>query len=228
VPPATLVEAVELRGVDFTYHSGDDEFHLGPIDLTLKRGEVVFLIGGNGSGKTTLVKLLIGLYTPDRGEVRLNGERITPDNLDWYRQHFSTVFFDFHLFDKLLGAFAPDMDVDALANHYLQQLELDKKVTIASRSFSNIELSQGQRKRLALLAALIEERPVCVFDEWAADQDPHYKEIFYSRILPMLKTGDKIVLVVTHDDRYFQHGDRVIKLDEGKLISSERRLSRTA
>jgi putative ATP-binding cassette transporter len=225
-PAAPLADKLELANVRFRYEREDGEFHLGPIDLELGRGEVVFLIGGNGSGKTTLVKLLTGLYWPDSGDMRLNGETVDEAQADWYRQHFACVFFDFHLFDRLLGAH--QADVDALANRYIEDLELGQKVTVAERAFSTTNLSQGQRKRLALLTALIEERPICVFDEWAADQDPHYKEVFYSRILPMLKAQGKIVVVVTHDDRFFHHGDRVIKLDDGKIDVIDRRRIKTA
>ena len=149
------------------------------------------LVGGNGSGKTTLVKLLLGLYAPDRGEIRLNGKPIGDAERERYRQHFSAVFFDFQLFDRLLGA--QQSNADALAAAYLKELELDHKVSVHERRFSTTDLSQGQRKRLALLATLIEERPVCVFDEWAADQDPHYKAVFYSRVLPSLKARDRNV-----------------------------------
>lgn len=219
--PVDQVDRIELAGVTFAYDVDSGEFTLGPLDLVLHRGEIVFLVGGNGSGKTTLLKLLTGLYRPASGEISLNGERVTDATADWYRQHFAAVFFDFHLFEQLFGAM--DEDVDRLAPQYLRQLELDHKIAIAERRFSTTQVSQGQRKRLALLTALIEERPVCVFDEWAADQDPRYKEIFYSQILPMLKALGKIVFVVTHDDRYFHCADRVIKLDEGQTFAEEPR-----
>jgi putative ATP-binding cassette transporter len=225
-PTTPRVDTIELDGVAFSYDRDGGEFHLGPLDLTLARGEIVFLVGGNGSGKTTLLKLLTGLYSPAAGTVRLNGETITAETADWYRQHFAAVFFDFYLFDRLLGAVQPD--VDALAAQYLGQLELEHKVRIVERQFSTTQLSQGQRKRLALLTALIEERPVCIFDEWAADQDPHYKEIFYTRILPMLKARGRIVVVVTHDDRFFHYGDRVVKLEDGRIDTAAQPQVKTA
>jgi putative ATP-binding cassette transporter len=201
----------------FRYGAGEDEFGIGPIDLVFRSGEVVFIVGGNGSGKTTLVKLIAGLYVPDAGQLRLGDTLITPENLDWYRQHFSVVFSDFHLFDVLLGVFRAD--VDDTSNRYLARLELDHKLHVSNRTFSTTALSQGQRKRLALLTALIEERPICVFDEWAADQDPRYKEVFYSSLLPDLRARGKTVIVITHDDRYFAAGDRVVKLDDGRIVA---------
>jgi putative ATP-binding cassette transporter len=227
VPGSEDVKSIELANVEFGYRSDGRDFTVGPLDLDLRPGEIVFIVGGNGSGKTTLMKLIVGLYSPDGGEIRLNGTAITDAERERYRQLFSAVFFDFQLFDRLLGA--SHSNTDALANAYLVELELDHKVTVNDRRLSTTNLSQGQRKRLALLSALIEERPVCVFDEWAADQDPHYKEIFYSRVLPGLKAQNKIVLVVTHDDRYFHYADRVINLEEGKIVGdTSRRRTKTA
>ena len=211
---------IKISDLRFAYgEEGSEErvFNLGPINFELQPGEVVFLVGGNGSGKSTFVKLLAGLYLPDSGEVKLGDRTITAENIEWYRQHFSVVFSDFYLFGRLLGAMLPD--ADSKSNEYLKQLELDHKVTVADGKFSTIALSQGQRKRLALLTALIEDRPIQIFDEWAADQDPYYKEVFYSRLLPELRARGKAVVVVTHDDRYFHLGDRVIKLEDGQMLT---------
>ena len=186
VPPATVEPFVrlDLDAVVFAY--GDDAdnsgFVLGPVDVGLARGEVVFLVGGNGSGKSTFVKVLTGLYPPTVGSVRLNGQLIDDKNRDWYRQHFSPVFSDFYLFDGLLGLGGDDLD--ARAQQQLVRLGLDRKVRVERGRFSTTALSQGQRKRLALLTAFLEDRPVYVFDEWAADQDVHYREIFYLRSFP--------------------------------------------
>ncbi len=164
---------------------GDDaseSFVLGPLDLSLRPNELVFLVGGNGSGKSTLMKVLTGLYPPTRGAIRLNGQLIDDKNREWYSQHFTAVFSDFYLFDSLLGL--DGMEVDERARQSLVRLELDTKVRVEGGRFSTIALSQGQRKRLALLTAFLEDRPIYVFDEWAADQDAHYRDIFYRQILP--------------------------------------------
>lgn len=213
---------LELRGVTHAYHreQEDDAFVLGPIDLVLARGELVFLIGGNGSGKTTLAKLITGLYAPEGGELWLDGARVTDANREDYRQGFSAVFSDFHLFDRLLGA-PSDPATVARIQGYLVRLHLDRKVTITDGRFSTTRLSQGQRKRLALLAAYIEDRPLYVFDEWAADQDPAFKAVFYEQLLPDLKRLGKTVLVITHDDRYFHAADRVLRLEAGQLATRD-------
>ena len=209
--------SLELVGVQHTYRreNEDEEFSLGPLDLSLRPGELVFITGGNGSGKTTLAKLLIGLYIPQQGEIRLDGQPITNEHRDNYRQLFSVVFSDFYLFENLLGL--SDFNIDTKAQDYLAKLQLDRCVQIKDRTLSTLELSQGQRKRLALLTAYLEDRPIYVFDEWAADQDPQFKEIFYFELLSRLKEAGKTVIVISHDDRYYQVADRVLKLNYGLI-----------
>jgi putative ATP-binding cassette transporter len=223
IPPPGEVTAhgqwsrLELIGVTHAYRREDEErgFTLGPIDWTIKPGELLFIVGGNGSGKTTLVKLLTGLYLPEQGEIRLDGRKITQSNVEDYRQLFSAVFADVMLFESLLGLEHPELD--ARAQKYLVQLHLDHKVTVKDGVFSTTDLSKGQRKRLALLVAYLEDRPVYVFDEWAADQDPDFKAVFYTQILPELKARGKGVIVVSHDDHYFKYADRIMTLCEGKI-----------
>ena len=210
-------DSLELVGVQHTYRreNEEEEFSLGPIDLSLRPGELVFITGGNGSGKTTLAKLLVGLYIPQQGEIRLDGQTITDERRDNYRQLFSVVFSDFYLFENLLGL--SHFNIDTKAQDYLAKLQLDRCVQIKDRTLSTLELSQGQRKRLALLTAYLEDRPIYLFDEWAADQDPQFKEIFYFELLGRLKEAGKTVIVISHDDRYYHVADRVLKLNYGLI-----------
>lgn len=212
---------VELVGVTHTYQREGEPggFILGPINLELEAGELLFITGGNGSGKTTLAKLLLGLYVPEEGEVYLDGKVVTDETREEYRQLFSVVFSDFYLFESLFGL--DSVHLDANARKYLVQLQLDHKVKVEEGVLSTIDLSQGQRKRLALLTAYLEDRPIYLFDEWAADQDPLFKEIFYFQLLPELKAKGKALIVISHDDRYYHVADRVIKLDYGKLQQGE-------
>lgn len=197
----------------FADTSDDTRFHLGPIDMHIDEGEVLFLVGGNGSGKTTLAMLLLGLYEPSGGRLMLNGVPVTRDNLAAYRRHFSAVFADFYLFEHLPHMHSARSVSEA--SHYVERLGLAHKVRIEEGRFSTIELSTGQRKRLALVSAYVEDRPVYLFDEWAADQDPAFKRVFYTELLPELKRRGKTVIVITHDDAYFEYADRVVKLRDG-------------
>ncbi|MFB2806368.1 ATP-binding cassette domain-containing protein [Microcystis sp. BLCC-F209] len=194
-------------------------FLLGPISFSWQPGELIFIIGGNGSGKSTLAKLITGLYPPLSGAIYLNGKRITQDNVEWYRQHFSAIFYDFYLFDSFLGCDRPNLDQEV--ENYLMQLQLAHKVTVKNGVLSTTELSQGQRKRLALLTAYLEDRPIYLFDEWAADQEPRFRELFYKQILLQLKERGKIVIVISHDERYFHLADHIIKLDYGAVESEQ-------
>ncbi|MGZ5057768.1 MAG: cyclic peptide export ABC transporter [Methylobacter sp.] len=213
---------LSLQGVTHSFHREKENrnFTLGPIDLEFKAGELVFLIGGNGSGKTTLAMLLIGLYAPENGLIRWNGEVVDGGNKDDYLQNFSVIFSDFYLFDELYGI--GNGNNLALIDDYLQRLHLHHKVKIESGRFSSVDLSQGQRKRLALLVAYLEDRPFYVFDEWAADQDPEFKHLFYTELLPALKARGKTVLAISHDDRYFYLADRCIKLEEGQIVAMDK------
>ncbi len=214
-------QSLKLQGVTHSYGSNDgdseddDGFKVGPVDLSFRPAELVFLVGGNGSGKTTLAKILTGLYAPDAGAIYLDGEKITDETRDQYRQLFAAVFSDFYLFESLLGLNTGALDEQAL--EYLRRLQLDRKVQVIDGVLSTTDLSHGQRKRLALLTAYLEDRPFYVFDEWAADQDPLFKEMFYLRLLPELKARGKTVVVISHDDRYFHVADRILKLNYGKM-----------
>ena len=210
-------ERITLRQAVCSYRdeTDQDQFVLGPLDLTIRQGEVLFITGGNGSGKSTLAKMITGLYAPDEGDLCVDGVEITDSNRDSYRQLFSAVFSDYFLFESLMGL--DPSNVDERAGPYLEALGLDHKVRIDNGAFSTIALSAGQRKRLALLSAYLEDRPVYLFDEWAADQDPPFKAVFYGRLLEALKAEGKTVIVITHDDRYFDAADRRFEMQDGRL-----------
>ncbi|MEL7330898.1 MAG: cyclic peptide export ABC transporter [Cyanobacteria bacterium J06560_2] len=229
--PVTVWRSLQLKAVTHRYYREreDSFFTLGPIDLTFQSGELVFLVGGNGSGKTTLAKLIMGLYEPETGEILLDGMPVSSEpsralidqssverhSFEQYRQLFSAIFTDFHLFDQLLGM--GDQGPNEQIDRYLDRLQLGHKLSIDSGRFSTTALSRGQQQRLALLVAYLEDRPFYVFDEWASNQDPVFKNVFYTEFLPELKAKGKTVLVISHDDRYFQVGDRLLKLTDGQL-----------
>lgn len=225
LPPAPVPQAIQLREIVHTYPSDREEhpFTLTIPKLVIPAGQLVFIVGGNGSGKSTLAKLITGLYLPESGEISYGDRPVTPETLADYREHFSGVFADFHLFDRVLGRLnqTADRSLDEHAQAYLEQLQIAHKVHVKDGILSTTALSTGQRKRLALLNAYLEDRPVYLFDEWASDQDPYFRDIFYHQILQDLKQRGKTVLVISHDDRYFHLGDRILKLDYGTIESDK-------
>ncbi|MGA7508854.1 MAG: multidrug ABC transporter permease/ATP-binding protein [Erwinia billingiae] len=207
-------KTLELRNLVF--HYGEQGFEVGPINMTLKRGELVFLIGGNGSGKSTLAMLLTGLYRPVSGQILLDGEEIDGANMEKYRSLFSAVFTDVHLFDRLIDNQGQAAD-PAKVQAWLARLQMQDKVKLEGNKVLNLKLSKGQSKRLALLLATAEQRDILLLDEWAADQDPHFRRIFYRELLPWLQEMGKTVFAISHDDHYFLHADRLLEMREGKL-----------
>lgn len=210
-------QRLELRAVTHTYRGRHEtgRFTLGPVSLELAPGEIVFLLGGNGSGKTTLAKVLTGLFPPDDGQILLDGTAVSDESRDEYRQMFSAVFADFYPFEARIqpGAAGPGQAV----TRYLKRLQLESKITAEDGRLSMGDLSQGQRKRLALVSACLEDRPIYLFDEWAAGQAPSYKHVFYQELLPEMKARGKAVVVISHDDAYYPVADRLIKLTQGQI-----------
>jgi putative ATP-binding cassette transporter len=208
---------VELRDLVYGYEGEEGEaFRLGPIDIRIDAGEMVFVIGGNGSGKSSFARILTGLYPHDSGDLLLNGEPVDDETRDTYRQCFSTVLSDYHLFKTIYGMTRREWSEGA--SHLVDRLGLARKVTVTDGKLSTIDLSQGQRKRLALLTAFLEDREIYLFDEWAADQDPSFKRVFYHEILPSLKAAGKTVVVISHDDQYFECADRIVRFEEGRIV----------
>ncbi|MBQ37841.1 MAG: ATP-binding protein [Gemmatimonadaceae bacterium] len=215
--PPPVMTTIELNTVRFSYtdRDGNPLFTVGPLDLTLKQGEVLLIVGGNGSGKSTLLKLLTSLYYPSSGEIRVNGLDARTVGYRTYRELFSAIFADYHLFERLYGVSGVD---DKRVVELLRLMGLERKTTWRDGRFANQELSTGQRKRLALIISLLEDKQIYVFDEWAADQDPSFREFFYETLLPEMKRGGKTVVAATHDERYFHVGDRVLKMEAGRFI----------
>ena len=209
---------ISVHDVTFSYFHAEEKkfFELGPINLEITQGEIVYLIGGNGSGKSTLAKVLCGLYTPEKGHLEYAGNVIDATNIDEYREFYGAIFFDFYLFDQL-GHIKSQLWKEKV-REYLALLELEKKVKIDGVKLSTTSLSTGQRKRLALLMSLMEDKPIYLFDEWAASQDPYYKNVFYKKILPDLKALGKTLFIITHDEQYFDCADRILLLQSGRLV----------
>lgn len=213
-------DRVRFEGVSYRYDGGGNGFQVGPLDLEFHKGEITFIVGGNGSGKSTLGKLLTLHYRADGGTVYFGDQAITDASIGTYRQSISAIYSDYHLFDQILGVTSESLTV--MVDHYLRALQLDRKVTYHDGKFSTLSLSDGQRRRMALLASIIDDKELYLFDEWAADQDPAFKAVFYNEILPTLKSKSKAIVIITHDDRYFHVADQLIVLDEGKVARIDR------
>lgn len=215
---------IKFDDVHFNYVDEDGlaAFHLGPIDLSISRGETIFVSGGNGSGKSTFLHLLTCLYFPTQGVLSIDDQPLAESNAEDYRELFSVIFFDYHLFDRLYGIRDIEARQDEI-DELLERLQLHEKTSLIDHRFETLNLSSGQKRRLALLIHYLEDNPICVFDEWAAEQEPEYRRYFYTDILPELKANGKTTIVVTHDDRYYNmdYVDRILKFEEGRLISDE-------
>jgi len=209
---------IQMQDLSFQYvdQEGNVLFRVGPLDLTIKRGEILFVMGGNGSGKTTFLKLLTALYSPNTGRLLVDDLPLEEPELGSYRGLFSAIFADFYLFRKLYGVLnIPEETIQGL----LTQFQLEQKTALVKDHFTNLQLSTGQRKRLAMIVALLEDRPIYIFDEWAADQDPEFRRYFYERLLPTLARRGKTIIAVTHDERYLEIAHRVIKMEFGRIES---------
>lgn len=229
--PATLPpdwQSIRLQELAYRHpEQGGQSFAVQDINLSIRRGETLFIIGANGSGKSTLSMLLSGLYAPDSGRILLDGIPITAENRPAYRQLFSSVFTDFHLFEQLLDGEGRNPP-QALLDEWLTHLQLGDKVLTDKQRLLNAKLSQGQKKRLALLAATLENRSILLLDEWAADQDPQFRRLFYEHLLPLLKARGHTLIAISHDDRYFQHADRIVAMENGRLREYDPQQARTA
>jgi putative ATP-binding cassette transporter len=209
-------EQLRVSALEFSYRDPARRFGIGPVDFEVNKGDVIFIYGGNGSGKTTFINTLLGLFTPTAGEILLNGVPVTEEDYKDYRTCFGVVFSDFYLFEELLGLEV----IDKMKwEYYLRIFELEDKVKLEGRSFSTTDLSTGQRKRLALIATLMEEKPVLVLDEWAADQDPAFRKKFYTEIIPLIKQEGTTIIAITHDDKYYHCAEKIYKMDYGKLVA---------
>ena len=207
---------ITYSALTFTHRdvAGIGTFTLGPLDLTVQRGETLFLVGGNGSGKSTALRLITGLYAPEAGAIRVDETPMVGRDVAGFRELFAAIFVDFHLFDRLYGLeHVPAEQVNLM----IEEMGLAGKVRYEDGRFSTTHLSTGQRKRLALIATLLENRPVYIFDEWSAEQDVHFRAYFYNTVLKRLKAQGKTVIAVTHDERYWHLADRVVKLDLGRV-----------
>ncbi|RZM84969.1 cyclic peptide export ABC transporter [Pseudoalteromonas rubra] len=212
-------QQLSINQVEFGYNTQAENILKG-VDLKVNRGEVLYITGGNGSGKSTLLHVLLGLYRPQQGCLKVDDNVVTEENLALYRDKVAIVLPDFYLYKDLINNDGAQVNQDDVA-YLLKKFALDEKVNFDGKGFDSVDFSQGQRKRLALISAILEDKEVYVLDEWAADQDPYFRAVFYKEIIPWLKQKGKTVIAVTHDDKYFYTGDRQVELVEGQIVEHE-------
>jgi putative ATP-binding cassette transporter len=209
-------DAISFNNLVFEYQGKDDEksFGIGPINFDVKRSDLVFIVGGNGSGKTTLFKLISGLYTANTGEIEVDGVPLSSFGRERFKSMIAAVFSDFFLFDKTYGL---EEGQEKVFEKYAKQMQIEEKVSLSGKDVSTLNLSTGQRKRVALIMALLEDKPILLLDEWAADQDPIFRKFFYEEFIPQLQASGKTIIAISHDDRYFHHCDKLMKMEYGKM-----------
>jgi putative ATP-binding cassette transporter len=210
------IEHFSIQNLVFKYKAGqsDFDFSLGPINIDIQGGDLIFIHGSNGSGKSTLIKVLSGLYTADAGSIHLNNALINSQNIQQYRNLFGVIFTDNHLFEYVYDAEKlPESGIQEL----ITKVGLSDKVKLEQNRFSTIDLSEGQKKRIALVGMLLKDKPIYIFDEWAANQDPEFRHFFYTVLIPELSMQKKIIIVITHDERYLHIARRVFKMEDGRL-----------
>jgi len=210
-PKIKLFKEIQYSNMCYNYQENFD-FSLENISFCVHPNEIIFIRGGNGSGKTTLLKVITGLYNLTSGMVSIDGKKV---DITHYRYLFSTIFTDFHLFDRLYGL-PNDIDQKRM-NHLLKIMDLDHKLSYTDTGFTTLDLSSGQKKRLAMIVSLMEDKPIYIFDEWAADQMPKFRNYFYHELLPVLRRKGKSIIAVTHDDQFYDVADQIIQLDYGRV-----------
>lgn len=211
---------ISLREIETRYNSREtSSFALGPLDFELKAGEVVFLVGSNGSGKTTFMNVLCGLLDPTTGTISVDGRPLAPEDMGAYRAQFSAIFTQFHVFRQLYGL---EHVTPEKADEMIEKVGLTGITQIRGEGVSRLDLSAGQRRRLALAIALLEDRNVLVLDEFVADQDPEKRDYFFRTLVPWLKAQGKTVVVSTHDLAWLECCDRVITFENGKMTEQVR------
>ena len=215
-------DTISFRDVVFEYADGSTEkgFKVGPIDVEIKRGELIFVTGGNGSGKSTFVKLLTGLYPPTSGNICMNDSKIGASSYASYRNEIAAVFTDNYLFSENYDGFDLS-DKNLKLAEFVGMMNMTQILRIENQKF-DLNLSKGQMKRLALINGLLEDKPVLVLDEWAAEQDPEFRRYFYREILPILLQAGKTIIAVTHDDQYTGCAQRLIRFDFGTITRDVR------
>lgn len=218
-------EFSSIRFQDLVYHYGKNEDNSFTVDLaefTINKGEFIFIVGGNGSGKTTFINILTGMYKPCSGKVFIDETEVSWSEFRAFTNSMAVVFTDHHMFEDNYDEHEISESNARLV--YLRGLvNLDNILKLdEAKNRADVRLSKGQQKRLALMLALLEGKPLLVLDEWAAEQDPVNRKYFYTELLDVLRVMGKTVVAISHDEDYYHVADRVVRFDYGKIASDTR------
>ena len=216
---------LSFYNVSFKY-PGSDKYILKDINMTFNIGEKLALVGLNGAGKTTLIKLLLRLYEPTEGEIRLNGIDIGKYDYDEYVQIFSVVFQDFGIFDFPLDEnIAASEDVDsARVKKVIDQVGLtelvnslpDKEHTLLyHENGDGVVLSGGEAQKLAIARALYKDAPFVILDEPTAALDPIAEAEIYENFDTLV--GDKTAIYISHRMSSCKFCDRIVVINNGRI-----------
>lgn len=226
------MESMTSRGLTFSYPGKESVHALEDVNLEIRRGEKIAIVGYNGAGKTTLTKLLMRLYDPDSGEILYNGKNIKEYKLDELRDRVAAVFQDYRIFAASLaenvagGVYTDDMEEKVLGalekstfRDKLKKLP-DGLETPLTREFDNsgTQLSGGEQQKVAIARAFFKDADLIILDEPSSALDPDAEYALNQAIASY--ANQKTVIFISHRLSTTRHADRIYMFEKGKIIES--------
>lgn len=220
-------DSIELKNISFRYPNMS-EYALNNIDLKIKKGEKIVIVGENGSGKTTLSKLITGAYTPEIGAVRIDGKNIENMKRDSYMRNISMVSQNFVRYSMTLRENVGISDTERINNDEeitsaLKMAEAEETAeTIGSidaqlgREFGGSELSGGQWQRIAIARGIFRKSPIIILDEPTAALDPLMEYEILSRFIQIAE--DRTAIIISHRIGICTAADRIIVMKDGEIV----------
>lgn len=231
IPVEAGAGSIEMKDVTFAYNE-ESEPILEDISMTIHAGEKIALVGYNGAGKTTLVKLLMRLYDPNNGEIRLNGNDIRKYDVEQYRNSIGVVFQDFHIFagdvsDNVVMNGETEHDVkrvetalsDSGLSPRVQEMKNGLETQLTTEIMKDgINLSGGEAQKLAISRVFYQQAGLMILDEPSSALDPIAE--YQLNHAMMQATKDKTVIFISHRLSTTRLADRIIMLEKGRIVES--------
>ena len=233
----TQVLAVHMKNVSKTFGEGESAVHaLKNVTLDTRQGELQMIVGPSGCGKTTLLSVIAGTLRFDKGEINVFNHELEKMNDDetteFRRQDVGFIFQLFNLIPSL--NVIENVSIPLLLNGVgfdqaeTRSAELLAHVGLKGREFERpTRLSGGQQQRVAIARALVHEPKLVVCDEPTAALDADTGAIIMHLLRDISRTAGRSVIVVTHDARIFKYADRIVKMDDGQILSLEENVDET-